>query len=83
MPKFVIFEGNENKDNVPTVEVADFAEATWYLAQDLINTAGKEFGVDIFREWLNLGRDSGKPQLVTKDMGDNSTHPVTFMYDPS
>lgn len=61
-------------------EVEDFAEATWYLIEDMHATVSKKFGLAFLRDWLNLDRDSGKVQEVR--MVDRG---ITWLatYDPS
>jgi hypothetical protein len=85
MAKFVITDSyNGEEEETARLNVDSFAEATWFLAKDLHDTAEKKWGTEVLQEWQELWRDSpaGSPIEVKKGNG-NEDSIFTFRYDPS
>lgn len=88
MPKLIVDVSN-SPDDCREIKVKDFAEATYYLVADLIDTADTDWSVDSLREWLGHYYNVASPDDVSVEVvKNNSIHgdgpdTTTFRYDPS
>jgi hypothetical protein len=73
------FEGEKFLSDAPRT-VEDFAEATYWLAQDLLSTSSQELTVSVLRDWLSKYAAGERPKVSDKHDGK---YRYVFEYDPS
>lgn len=85
MAKFLQYEyiQGDDPDEVEPIEkeVADFAEATYWLSKELFETASKGFSIEVIRDWMRYTEDILKVPYHVEKVDGEATY--RFVYDPS